>query len=642
MSKPKIAGYGSWRSPITARQIAEGSIRLCDVMLADGCVFWVELRPTEGGRSVIVRRDARGRMIDMTPEGFNARTRVHEYGGGAYLPCDGEVTFTNFADQWLYRCDGQAAPKPVMQDGNIRYADFACDCRRERAIAVAEDHHGDGEPTNNITAINLRRRSKSKVLVEGNDFYAAPRISPDGGQLAWLTWNHPMMPWDSAELWVAPVNDDGSIGEASHIAGGADEAIAQPEWSPDGVLHFVSDRTDWWNIYRLAGGQVEAVTQLDAEFARPHWQFRMSCYGFDGGGRIVCTYVQNGQWKLAAIDVATGELSPIETPYNSIAYLQVDGGKAAFVGGSVHSASAVVLMDLKTGEMNELRRASQEVIDPGYLSAPEAIEFPTDSDLTAHGLFYPPRNKDFVGPGYDKPPLVVMVHGGPTAATTAALKMRVQYYTSRGIAVLDVDYGGSTGYGRKYRRRLYGQWGLVDVADCCNGAKYLADAGKVNPKRMAITGGSAGGYTTLAALVFRDVFAAGASHYGVSNCELLAVETHKFEARYLDCLIGPYPERRDLYIHRSPIHHVDGLSCPVAFFQGAEDRVVPPDQARSMADALRRKGLPVAHVEFPGEQHGFRKAENIRRAMEGELYFFSQVFGFELAGSVEPIEIENL
>ena len=639
MTDPQVASYGSWKSPIKARQIAEGTIRLGEVIVDGEFVYWIEMRPTEGGRYVVVRHRLGGATTDALPEGLNARTRVHEYGGGAYLPRGDELFFVNFADQQLYRCHVGGSPTAVTSEASMRYADLVFDNCRSRLIAVREDHGGDGEAVNTIAAIYPEEGGRTEPLGSGNDFYSSPRLSPDGSQLAWLTWNHPDMPWDAAELWVAAVDDDGSLGDATRVAGGPGESVVQPEWSPDGILHFVSDRSDWWNLYRWRDGRVEPITQLEAEFAAPQWVFRMSTYDFDGPGRIVCTYAQDGLWRLAIVDTASGQLETLDAPYNTITYLRVSDGRAAFVGGSAEQGMAVVSMELATGETEELRRASALEIAPGYISIPEAIEFPTEDGLTAHGLFYAPKNQDYVAPPDEQPPLVVMVHGGPTSATVASLRLSIQYYTSRGLAVLDVNYGGSTGYGRRYRERLHGQWGVVDVDDCCNGARHLAERGSVDSARLAITGGSAGGYTTLACLAFRDVFAAGASHYGVSDCEILAKETHKFESRYLDRLIGPYPERRDLYLERSPIHHIEGLSCPVIFFQGLEDQIVPPNQAKLMADALRNKGIPVAHLEFEGEQHGFRRAENIQRALEAELYFFARIFGFELAEPVEPVDV---
>ena len=638
---PQMASFGSWKSPLDARQVAEGTTGLGEVLMSEEAIYWDELRPAEAGRNVVVRRPWDGAATDVAPQGFNARTRVHEYGGGAYLPVGDTVIFANYADQRLYRTTSGGPPQPITPAGKLRYADFIWDRRLARLITVLEDHRREGEAVNAIAAVYPDEGGRVRVLASGGDFYSSPRLSPDGTRLAWLTWNHPNMPWDGVELWIAPVRSDGSLGEPMLIAGGPEESIVQPEWSPEGVLHFVSDRTDWWNLYRWRDGVVEPLTELQAEFGLPAWRFRMSSYGFDAASKIVCAYAQDGLAKLARLDPETRLLQPIQTPYSSISYLRVNGNRAAFIGGAADRPTAVVLMDLTTGRVEELRRASTLQVDPGYISTPQPIEFPTEDGLTSHGLFYPARNKDFVGPPEERPPLVVMVHGGPTAATSGSLRLGIQYYTSRGIAVLDVNYGGSTGYGRNYRQRLYGQWGVVDVDDCCNGAKFLASRGLVDGRRMAITGGSAGGYTTLAALAFRKVFAAGASHFGVSDCELLAKETHKFESRYLDRLIGPYPQRRDLYIERSPIHHVNDVSCPVIFFQGLEDKIVPPDQARIMADALGKKGVPVALLEFEGEQHGFRKAENICRALEAELYFFSRVFGFEPADRIESVKIEN-
>jgi len=641
MSKPRVAPYGSWASPIAARQIAEGSIGLLEPHLAGGSVYWLEVRPTEAGRYVVVRWDDDGTITDMLPPPFSARTRVHEYGGGSFLPRGDQVGFVNFADQRMYLVAEGEQPECVLEEDGLRYADFDCDTLRGRLLAVREDHRRPGEAVNTIASITPHGRG-GRVLVDGNDFYSAPRVSPDGSRLAYLTWNHPLMPWDGAELWIAPIRENGSVAPGEHVAGGSGESVADPQWSPDGVLHFACDRDDWWRLYRVRGGEVERLTDLPAEFARPQWIFGRSSYAFVSKGSILCAVQQDGLSHLAMLDTATGEWTAIDVPYTAIDYVRAAAGRAVFIGGSAARPSAVVLMDIETGRTRELRRTTDLVLDEGYLSVPESVEFPTVGERTAHGLFYPPRNRDFTAPAEERPPLVVMVHGGPTSATSSALKLGIQYYTSRGLAVLDVNYGGSTGYGRAYRERLYGLWGVVDVDDCCAGAAHLAEAGRVDGERMAITGGSAGGYTTLSCLAFRDVFAAGASHFGVSDCEALAAETHKFESRYLDQLIGPYPERRDLYVERSPIHHVEGLSCPVIFFQGLEDQVVPPNQARRMADALRDKHVPVALLEFAGEQHGFRRAENIRRAIEAELYFFSRVLGFVPAGEIEPVEIENL
>jgi dipeptidyl aminopeptidase/acylaminoacyl peptidase len=631
--------YGSWKSPITSDLIVAGSIRLGEIRLEGETVYWSEGRPTEGGRTVVVKRTPDGKITDLTPAPLNVRTRVHEYGGGAFNVLDGTLYFSNFADQRLYRQAGEGAPEPITPEAPIRYADAVWDNVHCRILCIREDHSSDEqEPVNQIVAV----ADDVKILVWGNDFYASPRLSPDGSQLAWMTWNHPNMPWDGTELWMAEVNTDGSLGEALKIAGGLTESIFQPEWSPDGVLHFISDRTNWWNLYRWQDGKTQALCPKAAEFGLPQWGLAMTTYGFESAESLICSYTEDGIQHLARLHTQTLELSEIETPYSSIGGLQVTSGFAAFVGGSVVQPGVLALLNLTTGSIEEIRRSSDITIDPGYLSIPQVLEFPTEQGLTAYGFYYPPQNQDFTAPPNERPPLLVKSHGGPTASTSTTFNPGIQYWTSRGIAVLDVNYGGSTGYGRAYRDRLKGQWGVVDVDDCVNGAKYLAAQGWVDGDRLCIDGGSAGGYTTLAALAFRDVFKAGASFYGVSDLTALATDTHKFESRYLDGLIGAYPEEAELYRARSPINAVDQLSCPVIFFQGDEDKIVPPNQAEMMVEALKAKGLPVAYVLYEGEQHGFRKAENIKRTLDGELYFYAQVFGFELAEVVEAVAIANL
>jgi dipeptidyl aminopeptidase/acylaminoacyl peptidase len=466
-------------------------------------------------------------------------------------------------------------------------------------------------------------------MIEGNDFYSSPRLSPDGRRLAWLAWNHPNLPWDGTELWLAEINDDGALGARRVIAGGATESIFQPEWSPDGRLHFVSDRTGWWNLYRYDNGQTEALCEIEAEFGMPQWGFRMATYGFASADEILCAFNEQGNWRLGLLDTRTRELSRIETAYTEINSLRVAGNRAVFCGGSPSDAMAVVELDIATRETTVLRRSSNLAIDAAYLSLPETIEFPTEGGLTAFAFFYAPRNRDYDAPANEKPPLIVFIHGGPTSAATTTLKLTIQYWTSRGLGVLDVNYGGSTGYGRRYRERLNGNWGVVDIDDCVNGARYLAEQGKVDGHRLIIRGGSAGGYTTLAALTFRNFFKAGASYYGISDLELLEQDCHKFESRYNHSLIGPYPESKELYRARSPIYFTDQLSCPIILFQGLEDKVVPPNQSEMLYEAARAKGLPVAYIAFAGEAHGFRQAANIKRSLDGELYFYSRVFGFD-------------
>ena len=647
MSQGKTAPYGSWKSPITSDLIVKESIGLGQVKMDGNDIYWIEMRPSEGGRQVIVRRATAGQNIDVSPREFNARTRVHEYGGGDYVAHDATVYFSNFADQQIYKQSAESAPRIISKDSidsSVRYADAVMDERRDRIICIREDHRREGrEAVNELVAIPNDGNIEARVLVSGRDFYSSPRISPDGSRLAWLAWNHPNMPWDGCELWIGKFDYGGAIVDQRLIAGGPRESIFQPEWSPDGGLHFVSDRTGWWNIYRASEhGSVENICEMEAEFGVPQWVFGLSTYAFESADKIVCTFAERGVWRLGLIDARTRTLERIDVAYTDIGYLCAAQGRAMFRAGSPSEPFAIVEMDLANRKTKVLQRANKIQIDPGYISEPQPIEFPTEHGLTAHGFFYRPKNSDFYGPANEKPPLLVKSHGGPTSAAVASLQLGIQYWTSRGIAVLDVNYGGSTGYGRDYRERLNTAWGIVDVDDCVNGAKFLAACGEVDGNRLMIDGGSAGGYTTLCALTFRDDFKAGASHYGVSDLEALELDTHKFESRYSDTLIGPYPERRDLYTERSPINFTDRLSCPVIFFQGLEDKVVPPNQAEMMVEALRKKGLPVAYVAFEGEQHGFRRAENIKRSLDGELYFYSRVFGFELADEVEPVPIENL
>jgi dipeptidyl aminopeptidase/acylaminoacyl peptidase len=638
----RILPYGSWKSPITAELVAAGEIGLEQIRLDSDDIYWIERRAQAGGRKVIVRRSPNGQLSDLTPFPLNARTRVHEYGGGDYTVLNGTIVFSNFTDQRLYLQQPGSEPKSLTPDAPLRYADGQVDRRRNAFFCVREDHSGQGEAINTLVRVDLNRAGPGTIVVSGNDFYSSPRLSPDGSLLAWLTWNHPNMPWNGTELWVGELNSEGSVSNPHRVAGGTDESICQPEWSPYGVLHFVSDRAGWWNLYRWREQTVEPLCPMDAEFGEPHWVFGGSLYGFQSADRIVCCYSQHGYSRLALLDTATRALSRIDLPYSAISQVHVGDSCVVFIGASSTEPASIVLSDLESRRWRVLYRSREPEVDAGYLSVPRAIEFPTEQNRTAHGYFYPPRNRDYAAPKDEKPPLLVLSHGGPTSATSASLKYTIQYWTSRGIAVLDVNYGGSSGYGRAYRERLNGRWGIVDVDDCVNGARYLVERGEVDGNRLAIRGGSAGGYTTLCALTFRDVFKAGASHYGISDLEALAKDTHKFESRYLDKLIGPYPAQRDLYVQRSPIHFTERLSCPMIIFQGLEDKVVPPNQAEKMVEAVRAKNIPVAYLTFEGEQHGFRKAENIKRVLEAELYFYSRVFGFEMADPVEPVIIENL
>lgn len=636
------APFGSWRSPITSDLIVAETVSLGEVELDGSDIYWCEGRSAEGGRSVVVRRQADGTTLEMTPAPWNVRTRVHEYGGGAYWVREGTLYFSSFADDRLYRVRAGSDPEAVTQPGPWRYADGVIDARHERIICVREDHSDPSEePVNAVVGIDLTSGDQS-VLISGNDFYSTPRLSSDGTRLAWLTWNHPNLPWDGCELHLAKLEDNGAIGKSTLIAGGQAESIFQPEWSADGSLYFVSDRSGWWNLYRWRNGSTEAITQMEAEFGRPQWVFGLSTYSFAGPHTIVASFSQNGMDNLACIDVETKGLRVFDLPYCEITDVHSTEDDVVFVGGTGRDTPALIRLQIENGVPEVLRRSSNVELDERFLSVGEPIEFPTEGGRTAHAFFYPPVNADYRAPDGELPPLIVRSHGGPTGATSATLRLHTQYWTSRGFAILDVNYGGSSGYGRAYRQRLEGQWGVVDLDDCVNGARYLAGQKRVDAERLIITGGSAGGYTTLCAITFRDTFAAGTSYYGIGDLESFVGDTHKFESRYLERLVGPYPERRDIYQERSPIRFADRIRCPVLLFQGVDDKVVPPNQAETMLAALRERNIPCAYIPFEGEGHGFRRADSIKRSLDAELDFYSRVLRFELPEAVDPIPTQNL
>jgi len=648
VTSKKIESYGSWNSPITAELIASGGIRLLDVETDGDDVYWLEMRPADAARYVVSH--AGDPPTDITPAGFSARTLVHEYGGGSFRVFDGVCYFANLSDQRIYRQEPGADPASLTPESALRFADFDLDTTRDLLIAVSEDHTSEGqEATNRIVSIRLNTATVSpavppepQTLVEGADFYSNPRLSADGRRLAWLSWDHPNMPWDGTELWVADIAADGRLSGNRLVSGGNSVSLFQPEWSPDGELYFVSDRTGWWNLYRERDGEVQPVLPMDTEFGLPQWAFRMSTYAFFASGQIACAFARDGRSTLATLDPESGKLTEIDSPYSSFSSIRTAGNDIVLLGSSATHRSAVVRLNLESGQVTELKRSSETELDPDFVSIAEPITFPTENDREAHAFYYAPTNPDYAPPPNKLPPLIVHSHGGPTGAAVHTLSLSVQFWTSRGIAVVDVNYGGSTGHGREYRERLNGTWGIIDVEDCANAARYLVERGDVDGNRLAISGGSAGGWTTLCALTFTDLFHAGVSHFGVSDAGALARDTHKFESRYLDGLIGPYPEREDLYRERSPIDNAERLSCPVIFLQGLEDRIVPPDQSARMAAAIRDKGIPVALLEFPGEQHGFRRAENVKRALEAELHFYGRVLKFIPADEIEPVTIDNL
>ena len=649
MAQQQIMPYGAWKSPITSSLIVAQTIALLEVRLDGNDIYWLESRPQEHGRYVIVRASPDGTVRDVNAPPYNARTRVHEYGGGSWLVAGGTVYFSNFADGRLYRQDagGEPAaltPAPPDPEHNWRYADGIIDRARNRWIGVREDHADASKPypDNTIVAVPLGGAAPEagRVLAAGHDFFSSPRLSPDGRRLAYLAWDHPNMPWVGTTLYLVDLTDDGApAGASTVIAGGVSESLFQPEWSPDGSgLLFVSDRTGWWNIdrYDLATRDTRPLAAMRAEFGQPQWVFGMSTYAFAGRNRLVAAYVENGLGNLALIDLDSCKLTRLDLPFNAFGSVRADGGdRVVFIGGASDRPTSIVRLDLASNKHQVLRRTTDLADDEAIkrcLAPVQAIEFPTENGKTAFALYYPPTNPDYAAPPGDKPPLMVRCHGGPTSAAVSTLALGIHYWTSRGVAVLDVNYGGSTGYGREYRDRLHLTWGVVDVDDCINGAKFLAAQNLVDARRTVITGGSAGGYTTLAALTFRDYFAGGGSHFGVSDPAALAKDTHKFESRYLDWLIGPYPAEAARYKERSPADHAERFKRPVIFFQGDEDKIVPPSQTETMVDALRRNRVPVGYLLFSGEQHGFRQSGNIQRALDAELYFYSfEVFGTRLS-----------
>ena len=620
--------------------------------IEDGAVWWLEGRAAEGGRVVLVRLDPGGEPDDAVPAGFNVRTSVHEYGGGAYCVHEGIVFASSFDDQRLYRIDSAGEPVPItpaVDDRRHRYADGRITPDGSLWIGVRERHAESdraADVVNELVAIPADGSGEPRVIAAGRDFYSNPRISVDGSRFTFLAWDLPWMPWDGCELQVADLAPDGEVTAVEHVAGAdGSESIWQPEWSTSGDLVFASDRSGWWNLERIRDGKRTVLHAAAAEFGYPAWVFGMRSFAFLEHGHLFCAYDSGGFTHFAVLDPDGGDLEELDIGLDSMrgAHMSVEGQKAVVIAGSATTPAGVVLVDVGSGSAVTLRASTEASARSDYVSLPRSIDFPTESGLTAHALFYPPTNSEYEAPEGELPPLIVESHGGPTDCANALFSLRIQYWTSRGFAFVDVNYGGSTGYGREYRERLNGQWGVVDLQDCVNAARYLADQGEVDPDRLLITGGSAGGYTTICALTFTDAFAAGATYFGIADLEQFAGgETHKFELEYEHTLVGPYPERADLYRARSPIHFTDRITTPMLVLQGADDRVVPPRQAELIVAALRERGIPHAYVLYEGEGHGFRKSENIAGSLEAELSFYAQVLGFEPGGSVPKLTIEHL
>ncbi|HVC36878.1 MAG TPA: S9 family peptidase [Gammaproteobacteria bacterium] len=625
------AACGSWVSPLGAARIAAGNLRLMQPRTAGDYVYWVESRPAENGRGVLVRNWPGGSRQDLTPPPFSVRSRVHEYGGGAYTISNESVFFVNDSDQQIYHLPvAGGAPHQLTTAHNCRFADLLPDERRRRLVCVCEDHTEESaQPVNSLVSVALRDGALT-TLVRGYDFYSSPAMHPGGGQLAWLGWNYPHMPWDVCELWLAELDAAGAVQNPRCLAGGADESIFQPQFAPDGGLYFISDRDGFWNIYKYADGKIHAVTHDHMDYGFPLWLFGMSSYGFMPDGGLCATRLRQGCSELVRIG-AGGKTEKLAGNFSQIEHLHTLGNRLVLLAGDPTHAPAVILVE--AGDAIVLSQ-NENWVPAEFLSTPEAIIYPTTDGETANAWYYPPRNPDFCVSATEKPLLLVKCHGGPTAMNGNGLDPRIQFWTSRGFAVADVNYRGSSGYGRAYRRSLHGQWGIKDVEDCVHAARHLVNTGRVDGERLIISGSSAGGFTVLCALAFHDFFKAGAVYYGISELTSAMTDTHKFEAHYGNSLLGPWPAARELYRARSPLYAADNINCPVIFFQGLKDRVVPPDQAQRMVQALRAKKLPVAYVTFAAEGHGFRRSQSIQRALEAELAFYARIFGFMPAACV--------
>jgi dipeptidyl aminopeptidase/acylaminoacyl peptidase len=637
-AKKRTLPYGTWPSPITPELAARASRRTGLLQAGGGRIYWSESRPEEQGRQVIVGAGPDGRREDILPPPFSARSRVHEYGGGEFMVAGETVYFVNDKDQQIYVLSPGGQPRKLTDAPGTRFADLILDDARDRLIGVAETHAQGGRagahspPANTLVAIALGGGQRGRVteLATGRDFYASPRVSPDGTELAFLAWNLPDMPWDSASLLLARIRDDGDLGRPRRIAGGNGSATVQPEWGPDGNLYFAWDETGWGCLYRWDGQRVRLIHKAPrAELWRSHWVFGMRAFAISPKGKLAAVLLQNGLPLLKVGSLEPSKLDVQRIPRQSVARIEDPipvGERFAALVSPPMAMPGVMWID--HGRPKPVAPVPAGEIDPGSVSRGEVREFRNARREKVFGIHYAPRNAQHQGPKGALPPALVLAHGGPTSMTDASLKMRVQFYTSRGFAVLDVNYSGSTGFGRAYRERLNGQWGIADVADCASAARFLAREGLADPDMIAIGGGSAGGYTTLMALATTKVFAAGASHYGISDLGLLMEHTHKFESGYLHRLLGTTLSKwKTVCAERSPLTLIDGITAPVILFQGLDDKVVPPEQSRLIVEKLKARGIDVAYYEYAGEGHGFRKAETIVAVLEAELAFLRRVMG---------------
>jgi dipeptidyl aminopeptidase/acylaminoacyl peptidase len=637
----KNENFGSWKSLVTTDLIVKDSVKFLNIIADGEDIYLSEIRTQEKGRSTILKFED-SEFKEVLPKIYNARTRVHEYGGLSFKVFDKEIYFSNFEDQRIYKKNLLGKISPITPISKDRYVEYTKDKLRDLIYCVQEEHL---EKEVNNAIVKIDKKGNVKKIAEGRDFFSSIVISPDCKKLAFLAWDQPNMPWDAATLYIAEITTEGDLTNLKKIAGSDNEAVFQPRWGNDGYLYFVSDKTNYWNLYRYKDELTESIYPMDAEFGQPMWLFGMSTYDFyikDDKLKIVATYTKNGSSHLVLIDPDKKNGNELKTKFTSFSSILVVNDKVFFIGASPTELSSVAVLNLKNYQYQILKKSKEILLDSGYISLPQNIEFPSENNLTAHMIFYPPKNKDYQVSKKQKPPLIVRSHGGPTGQAEAVLNLEIQFWTSRGFAFADVNYSGSTGYGREYRQRLYGNWGIVDVDDCINAALYLAKNNLIDENKMIIKGGSAGGYTTLCALAFRDIFKAGASYYGVSDLIALVKESHKFEEKYEEKLIGPFPEKKEIYFERSPINFIENLKCPVILFQGEDDKIVPPNQSEMMFKALKEKKLPTAYLLFEKEGHGFRSAEAIKKSIEAELYFYSKIFDFSLKDNIEPIEIYNL
>jgi dipeptidyl aminopeptidase/acylaminoacyl peptidase len=650
---PVIAPYGSWASPLTAEALSSGRVNFDDLRSVNGRLYWTETQPSAGGISALFSSTPEAPATQVTPTGINVRTRVHEYGGAPYVVVGDTAYYSDFKDQRLYALKAGGSPVPLTPPG-YRYADCttppATAASMPSLICVRQDHTAPPQVRNalvrlSLTAAAAAAANAGDVLYADSDFVAYPRVSPDGRRLAFIAWNHPNMPWDGTELKVATLDGDGvPLSAPVTVAGGPSESVLEPQWDTDGTLYFLSDRSGYWNLYSLRDtGAPHAIWPRPAEFARSLWTLGQSNYALLGHGRAALRFGEKGVDKLAVVDLARGTGRILDLPYVEYTQLtRIDPTHIAAIAGSPDSPPAIVRIDVTTGSAQSLRSGGTPSLPPSSVSIAVPLQFPSAHGRIAHAFYYAPKNPAFHPPPATLPPLIALVHGGPTAQASPAYAPRIQFWTSRGFAVVDVNYGGSSGFGRAYRQELNGNWGVVDVEDVIAAAQYLVTTGRADPARTAISGGSAGGYTVLVALSTSDVFRAGADYYGVSDMTALARDTHKFESRYLDSLIGPLPQAQSVYAARSPLNHLDGFKVPLIVFQGAEDPIVPPNQSALIVEALRARHVPVAYLLYPGESHGFRKPENVIRSLQAELSFYGQIFGFTPADQLPPLAIDDL